>query len=122
MTFIFDGAMGRTSPDQEKPREPIRGANVVKLPPTIRDSVRVILLGESFPFDSVRPRQTHCPCLGVKGSQVQILSSRPTRGPLTLDETPCQRAFLGLLVDLAGWGTARSWGPFGDLCASLTTV
>ena len=33
-------------------------------------------LVKGSPFDSVRPGQTHCPCLGVKGPQVQILSSR----------------------------------------------
>ena len=31
--------------------------------------------------------------LGVKGSQVRILSSRPIRGSLTVEETPRQRAF-----------------------------
>jgi hypothetical protein len=105
------------SPAQEEPREPIRGANVFKLPPTDHDSARVICLVRGSPFDSVRPRQTHCPCLGVKGSQVQILSSRPTPGPLTLDKTPRQRAFFLLSVDLFGFGTPRSCGPFGDQCA-----
>ena len=40
MTFLFDGAMGLASPAQEQPREPIRGANVFKLPPTDHDSAR----------------------------------------------------------------------------------
>jgi hypothetical protein len=71
---------------QEESREPIRGANAVKLPRTGHDSARVFLLVSGSPFDSVRSCQTHCPCLGVKGSQVQILSSRPTPGPLTLDK------------------------------------
>jgi hypothetical protein len=79
MTFIFDGAMGVASPAHEEPGEPIRGANVFKLPPTDHDSARMISLVRSSPFDSVRLRQTHCPCLGVKGSQVQILSSRRSR-------------------------------------------
>jgi hypothetical protein len=76
MTFVFDSAMGVASPAQEEPREPIQGANVFKLPSTGHDSARVISLVRGSPFDSVRPRQTHCPCLGVKGSQVRILSSR----------------------------------------------
>jgi hypothetical protein len=105
------------SPAQEESREPIRGANTVKLARTGHDSARVILLVRGSPFDSIRPGQTHRTCLGVKGSQVQILSSRPTRGPLTLDETPCQRASLGLLVDLAGWGTCAESGTiWGPLC------
>jgi hypothetical protein len=72
--FVVDGAMGGA---REEPWEPTRGANVLKLPPTCHDSVRVMSLVRGSPFDSVRPRQTHCPCLGVKGSQVRILSSRP---------------------------------------------
>jgi hypothetical protein len=49
---------------------------VFELPSTVHDSTRVIALVRGSPFDSVRPPQTHCPCLGVNGSQVQILSAR----------------------------------------------
>lgn len=52
--FVFDGAMGAPLPTKRQPREPIRGANVVKLPPTVHDSVRVISLMKGSPFDSVR--------------------------------------------------------------------
>ena len=97
--------MGLAPPAQEEPREPIRGANVVKLPPTGHDSARVISLVRSSPFDPVRSGQTYGTCLGVKGSQVRILSSRPTRGPLALIETPGQRAFSVFRADLAGSGT-----------------
>jgi hypothetical protein len=93
MTFVFDSAMGVASPAQEEPWEPIQGANVFKLPSTGHDSARVISLVRGFPFDSVRPRQTHCPCLGVKGSQVRILSSRLVISPLVLVIIPGQRAF-----------------------------
>jgi hypothetical protein len=72
----FDSAMGVASPAQEEPREPMRGANVVRLPPTDYDSARVVSLVRGSPFDTVRSGQTYGPCLGVKGSQVQILSSR----------------------------------------------
>src|SRR4051794_3524473 len=53
--------------------------------------------------------------LGVKGSQVQILSSRPTPGPLTLDKTPRQRAFFVQRVDHSRVDTVESCGPFMDL-------
>ncbi len=76
MTFVFDGVMRVASPAQEEPREPIRGANVFKLSPTGHDSARVMSLVRGSPFASVRPGQTYGPCLGVKGSQVRILSSR----------------------------------------------
>ena len=52
---------------QEELREPIRGANVVILSPTVHDLARVIALVRGSPFDSVRPGQTHCPCLGGQG-------------------------------------------------------
>ncbi len=105
---------GSPSPAREEPREPIRGVNVVKLPPTGHDSTKVILLVRGSPFASVRLGQTHCPCLGVKGSQVRILSSRPDGSPLTLAETPRQRAFFMFGVDLTGWHHAQlgtTWGP-----------
>jgi hypothetical protein len=58
--------MGVPSPAQKRePREPIWGANVVKLPPTGHDSVRVISLVRGSPFDTVRSGQTHRTCLGV---------------------------------------------------------
>ena len=114
MIFVFDGVMGSSLPPKRQLREPIRGANVFRLPPTGHDSVRVMSLVRGSPFDSVRLRQTHCPCPGVKGSQVRILSSRPIRGPLMLVKTPRQRAFFMFGVDLVGLGTVRSWEPFGD--------
>jgi hypothetical protein len=40
----------------------------------------------------------------VKGSQIQILSSRPAPGSLTLDGTPRQRAFFTFSVDLVRFG------------------
>jgi hypothetical protein len=72
--------MGSLSRPKGEPREPIRGANVVKLFPTRHDSVRVISLVRGSPFDTVRSGQTHRTCLGVKGSQVRILSSRRYEG------------------------------------------
>jgi hypothetical protein len=87
---------GSPLPPKWQLREPIRGANVFKLRPTGHDSARVMSLLRGSPFDSLRPRQTHRTCLGVKGSQVQILSSRPTPGPLTLVKMPGQRALFVL--------------------------
>ncbi len=52
--------------------------------------------------------------LGVKGSQVRILSSRPVRSPLTLAENPTSAGFLHLISRSFWGGTARSLGPFGD--------
>ena len=37
-------------------------------------------------------------------------------------ETPGQRAFFLFGVDLAGLGTMRSWGPFGDRRAFRNAV
>jgi hypothetical protein len=52
------------------------GSQCRQTPSTVHDSVRVISLVRGSPFDTVRSGQTHRTCLGVKGSQVQILSSR----------------------------------------------
>ena len=107
--------MGVASPAQEEPREPIRGANVFKLPPTDHDSARVICLVGGSPFDSVRPRQTHCPCLGVKGSQVRILSSRrPSEARCSWGLAQVSGLFSSRVVPALSIYTAGVWGPFVD--------
>ena len=53
--------------------------------------------------------------LGVKGSQVQILSSRQEGDrPADLENIQVSEPFSLLLVDHAVSPTMRSWGPLGD--------
>ena len=112
------------SPAQEEPREPIRGANVVRLPPTGHDSARVISLVRGSPFVSVRLGQTYGPCLGVKlGAVAFIVFIDPQYaidlqligGVIILQTLPAVAIALhtrwfhrwGLL---AGWAIGLAWG------------